>query len=347
MLVGLRQGVLDALGKAEPNLLVDGALDKRLLRVQVRQSHVVHPLGPFPGEAKVAQMVREPIEEAIAQLEIQSDDVPVQVPDRTSQARSDGRRRQLAGLRQDGVVVDELVLGSRQLEELGEDSVDCHIFGLPRRLRWLYVAKPIKGGGSSGKGPGSEVAVQIDKVAGGHIAIEVEDTDCIGKRITDERRGGSRLGGDGLHLLAAVHGKVHIREQGSRTGGEVGGDGDGREGVLGRIVELRLLLQLLDGEFPGLGKEREGPSSHGLSLKLRLKKLGETRRRVRVLLSGLGVVWLNKGLQHVRLGCENLGVVDERCRVRRPFGPIGDHDVWQGEENDLDQLGANSLQPPR
>lgn len=270
MLVGLRQGVLDALGKAEPNLLVDGALDKRLLRVQVGQSHVVHPLGPFPGEAKVAQMVREPIEEAIAQLEIQSDDIPVQVPDGTSKARSDGRRRQLAGLRQDGVVVDELVLGSRQLEELGEDGIDRHIFGLPRRLRWLYVAKPIKGSGSSGKGPGSEVAVQIDQVAGRHVAIEVEDADCVGKRIADERRGRSRLGGDGLDLLAAVHGEVHIWEQGSRTGGEVGRDGDGREGVLGRIVELRLLLQLLDRELPGLWEEREGPSGNGLGLKLRL-----------------------------------------------------------------------------
>lgn len=59
------------------------------------------------------------------------------------------------------------------------------------------------------------------------------------------------------------------------------------------------------------------------------------------------MVWLNKGLQHVRLGCENLGVVNERCRVRRPFGPVGDHDVRQGEENDLDQLSADSLQAPR
>ena len=193
MLVRLWKGVLDALGEAEPDLLVDGALDKRLLRVQVGEDHVVYPLGPFPREAKVAQVVREPVEKAVVQLEVQPDNVPVQIPDSTSQARRDGGGGQFAGFRQDGVVVDELVLRGWQLEELREDGIDRHIFGFPRGFRGLNVAEPVKGGGASRKSPGGEEAIDFDEVAGCHVAIEMEDADRVGKSIADERRGRSRL----------------------------------------------------------------------------------------------------------------------------------------------------------
>jgi hypothetical protein len=75
-----RERFTDALRKAEPNLLVDGGNNECLLRVEGRQVNGVgpartlevagnalrhQPFCPLPAKVKVAQVVGEPIEEAI------------------------------------------------------------------------------------------------------------------------------------------------------------------------------------------------------------------------------------------------------------------------------------------
>jgi hypothetical protein len=77
------------------------------------------------------------------------------------------------------VIVDKLVLGVGQLEELREDSIDSHIFGLPCRLWWLNVAQLIEWRRSRRKRPRCKVAVQIDQVTRGNVAIKVEDIDRV------------------------------------------------------------------------------------------------------------------------------------------------------------------------
>ncbi len=106
-------GALDALGKAEPDFLIDGARNEGLLRIIVREIHVIYPLRPLPCEAEVAQVVREPIDEATRKFQVEAVDVAVEIPDRTPEAGRDGSGRKLAGLDENRVEVDELVFGGR------------------------------------------------------------------------------------------------------------------------------------------------------------------------------------------------------------------------------------------
>ncbi|EPE02924.1 hypothetical protein F503_08801 [Ophiostoma piceae UAMH 11346] len=289
-LVGDGQRLLDALGKAETDLLVNGAQDEGLVRVQVGQLDVVNPLGPLPGEAKVAQVVGEPVDKPADKLEVHAWAVAVQEADGTAKRGGNGGRRNLAGLGEDGVVVDELVLGLGQLEQLGEDGIDSNVLGLPCRLAGVDIAQTVKGCGALDKRAVGKIAVNVDQELSCRIAVEVEAVDGVHENVAHEAGrdvgqwrdrvrqecGGSRAVVGAVVLVdpGTVDGEVHLGEE--RAGAR-----DDRRGHRNR----RQGLDLVQGQLRDARQAGQRPAVGGLGLQLLLEQRDQAlgRRRAVVL----------------------------------------------------------------
>lgn len=145
------------------------------------------PLRPLPSEVEVAQMVREPIHEPVEELNIQGIECLVQKPDSTTKARCYRARCKLACLCDDGVIVDQLVLWYRELQHQGEDGIDGKIFRLPCRFALrCRILNLVKEGCTLDESVWCPVAVEINEVLGGNVAIEVKCIYCISQSIANE-----------------------------------------------------------------------------------------------------------------------------------------------------------------
>lgn len=111
--------------------------------------------------------------------------VPIQEANGTTQTGSNGSRRQLASLGKNGVVVDELVLGVGQREELREDRVDCNILWLPAGLGRLNLSNLVERCRSGGECSGRKVAVEFDEEASSDVAVEVQHIDSVDESIAN------------------------------------------------------------------------------------------------------------------------------------------------------------------
>ncbi len=123
-LVRLRQSSSDTLGEAKTYLLLQCTNHECLLWMHCRQIHVIDPtldqpllnarrandsflpLCPFPGEAEIAQMMREPVHKSVLKFQIHRINASVQVANGSAQTRGNSRRGNLTGLSQYRVVVD-------------------------------------------------------------------------------------------------------------------------------------------------------------------------------------------------------------------------------------------------
>jgi len=267
--------------------------------VEIGQGDVVDPFRPLPREAKVAEVMGKPVDEAANQLHVEARRVLVDVPDCPAQAGCYRRGRNLAGFGQDRVVVDQLVLRVGQLEQLRKDGVDGHILGLPRGLARLAVFQPIKGSGALNKRVARKIAVDVDEQPRRHVAVEVENVDSIKQCVSNQRRSDAGYRRHRLDVLAGIDGEVDLGEQGTRPGEDFLGNLDGRKSVLGRVVQLGLLLYVLKRHLPRPRQTRDPPRVSRLGLQLLLEQADEALGRGWGLLLNLGKVGVDQRLQRM------------------------------------------------
>ncbi len=118
VLISFGQGASDPLGEAETNLFIQSPYNEGFSRMEIRQTDIIDPvrrirnqtntgipvdlpLGPLPSKAKIAQMMREPVQEPMSQFQIHRADIAVRKANGTAQTGCNRCRRDLAGLGQD------------------------------------------------------------------------------------------------------------------------------------------------------------------------------------------------------------------------------------------------------
>jgi hypothetical protein len=84
------------------------------------------------------------------------------------------------------VVVNELVFSTRKLEQLRENSINDHVLRFVLKFVSYDFLELVKGGSALSEGGRVEVAVEVHKEFGYHLAVEVELVNGIDDGITDE-----------------------------------------------------------------------------------------------------------------------------------------------------------------
>ncbi|KAJ6438524.1 hypothetical protein O9K51_09117 [Purpureocillium lavendulum] len=152
-----------------------------------------------------------------------------------------------------GEGVHDLAFRLGQLEELGKDGVDCHVLGLPRVAAVREIAQLVKGSRAFDKGAIGEVTVEIRQVSSHGVPVEVEDVDGINEPVSNERRGKGRRSRHRLDILLGVDREPNLREERTGAGNHRSRYSDGGQGVLGRVGDLVLGLDILKRQLPRTG----------------------------------------------------------------------------------------------
>jgi hypothetical protein len=84
------------------------------------------------------------------------------------------------------MIVDEFVLGARELEQLGEDGIDNHVLWLVLEFVSNDIFELVKRCSALSERGRVKVAVKVYEELGDDLAIEIELVDSVNKRISDE-----------------------------------------------------------------------------------------------------------------------------------------------------------------
>lgn len=290
-------------------------------------------------------MVREPIREPVGQLQIQGVAGSVEKSDGAAKTGGNSRRGDATRLGENGVVVHKLVLWVGELKELGVDGVDGDVLWFPRRPACGHVAELVKGRCAADKRSLGKVVVDVDEPSCGNVSVEVQNVDRVHQSVTYQARGNVRDGRHGLDVLVLVHRDVNLGEQGSRAGNQGLGERDGGKGVLGAVVQPLLLLHVRQGHLPWPGKASQRPPSTRLGRQLFLEQPYEAEVGSRALVGSFWVERVDQGLERMRLGGDHVRLVEELGGALVALAGGCRDDIGYCKQNNLDQLGADCLQP--
>lgn len=220
--VFIGEGGLDSAGEGKTNFLFQCLNDESLLGVDIWESKMLYPVlmlarefqqpepnvpfSPLPGETKVTEMVREPIDKSVDELDIQGLQVVVKATNSSAQRRSNGSGSQFTDLSQHRVVVNHLVLWLREPKQLSKDCINCNILRLPCRSIGLFLYSVIW-------------SCTLDKGISGKVTVNVNEKSCYGETVEVEGIGGI---GDGVSENAASN--VVWRWNGLDSLGKVDGE---------------------------------------------------------------------------------------------------------------------------
>lgn len=133
-------------------------------------------------------MVRKPVHVSVCQLQIHQLKASVEKPDGTSQARRNGLGRDLTDFCDQAVVVNKLMLRSRQSEDLAEHGINDNILLLPAGPALLDVAQLVELRGLWSEGVVRPEGVYDVQHLGRLLAIEVQNVDRVNDRVAHEAR---------------------------------------------------------------------------------------------------------------------------------------------------------------
>lgn len=309
------------------------------------KEHVCHlPFCPSPAKLKVTQMMRKPVQEAVSQLEIQHWQAAVDCTNRSPKRRGNSGGGDLTTLRDNRVVVDELVLSTRQLEQLREDGVDDHVLRLVLNFFADCITELVERCSALSKGFERPVAIQIYEELGNHFPVEIELVNRINNAISDQRRRDISRLRNSAALCIRKKGEIGLREDGPRSWVDRRWDSESREGMSrrgsGQIVVFRL------DPTQGLGIEAwettELETRFRLARELCLQKANHTMV-AHGLVAIISHIGMNETLDWDHVASNNARVRQQLLSLFVEAASSSDQRVGNCEKDDLDELDTDSL----